>query len=149
MNLCHSIAVNERSVFVAQLRKLMLVIEMDEEEDSTQFKDQTTKNGHTALKEFTKHNFNVLVGISPPDDLKTIFRDSFGYAVKTQQYSIVSDLIKYSKEKFFPLWITEDIMDSLLIKRQFMLMQNLVKRAMIFRVLVQDGPKPVHNEKYL
>lgn len=86
-----------------------------------------------ALREFTKHSYSVLVDLMPPDDLKGLFRESFGYAVKTQQYTIVSDLIKYSKEKFFPLFVTSEIMDALIIKRQFMLMQTLVRRAMIYK----------------
>lgn len=39
-------------------------------------------------------------------------------------------------------------MDSLIIKRQFMLMQNLVRRAMIYKVLVTENPQ-VFTEKYL
>ena len=94
----------------------------------------------------------------PTNDMKQLFRESFGYAVKSQQYSIVSDLIKYAKEKFFPLYVTGEIMDALIIKRQFMLMQTLVRRAMIFKQLVEtkdpepgtnDRPVEIFQEKYL
>lgn len=95
--------------------------------------DGVTRSGQIALREFTKHSYAVLVDLLPPDDMKQLFREAFAYAVKTQQYSIVSDLIKYSKEKFFPLYVTQEVMDALIIKRQFMLMQTLVRRAMIFK----------------
>ena len=113
-----------------------------------EYVDGATRSGQIALKEFTKHTYAVLVDLMPPDNLKNLFRESFGHAVKSQQYSIVSDLIKYSKEKFFSLYVTGDIMDALIIKRQFMLMQTLVKRAMIFKQLVETKePAPDSNEK--
>jgi hypothetical protein len=31
MNLCHSLAINEKTVFVAQLRKLMLAVDQEDE----------------------------------------------------------------------------------------------------------------------
>jgi hypothetical protein len=159
MNLCHSLAINEKTVFVAQLRKLMLAVDQEDENQKKngEYVDGATKSGQIALREFTKHSYAVLVDLLPPDDMKKLFRESFGYAVKTQQYSIVSDLIKYSKEKFFPLYVTQDIMDALIIKRQFMLMQTLVRRAMIFKQLVESKtgeavngkPVEVYTEKYL
>jgi hypothetical protein len=130
----------------------MLVIDHDDlnTTENDEYFDAMTQAGKAALKEFTKTTYSVLVDMRPPDKLKQLFRESFGYAIKTQQYSIVSDLIMYSKDRFFPLFVTSEIMDTLLIKRQFMLMQTLVRRAMIFKQkveakdqVIQEGVKTV------
>ena len=85
MNLCHSLAINEKTVFVAQLRRLMLVA--DHQDDSLKDKDEyidgVTRSAQIALREFTKHTYAVLVDLMPPDDMKQLFRESFGHAVKS------------------------------------------------------------------
>lgn len=84
----------------------MLIIDPSEIKTDADVVDPIIRSGQIAITEFTRHTFSVLVDLIPPLDLKQLFRESFGHAVRTKQYSIVSDLIKYSKEKFFPLFVT-------------------------------------------
>jgi hypothetical protein len=77
MNICHSLAINEKKFFIGELRKLMLVV--DQEDGKTnEVSDTLTRMGQIGLKEFTKHSFRVLVDLIPPDDLKMLFREAFG-----------------------------------------------------------------------
>ena len=47
MNICHSLAINEKTVFVAQLRKLMLAVELEDDKvkESEEHIDLITRSG--------------------------------------------------------------------------------------------------------
>lgn len=55
--------------------------------------------GMKGLKEFSSATFKKLYRGEPSDVQKDLMQNAFQRCVKTQQYSVINDIINYSRQK--------------------------------------------------
>ena len=65
--------------------------------------------------------FKKLYQLEPSNLIKELMQQTFIRSVKTQQYSVINDIINYSRKKQFNVYVTSEAMELMIIKRQFKL----------------------------
>ena len=99
-NLCHSLAINEESAFEAELRRFTTImgdLEGAAQSNSKLAQDPGLEQGLIGLREFQSAGFRKLYRSEPSATMKELMQQTFNRAVKTQQYSVINDIINYSR----------------------------------------------------
>jgi hypothetical protein len=92
--------------------------------------------GIIGLQELSRAPFRTLYKLDLSDVMKSLLQSTFVRCVKTQQYSVINDIINYSRQKLFNVYITDEVMEQLIVKRQFKLSQNLIQRGCSYKTVL-------------